>query len=82
MANASKEATSACAEGSPHVVHEVLLPVPGPKPEIPAQTGFLGFRALLLPFTSDLKVQASSQKYDNQESGDRMAECQGHRFMP
>lgn len=30
MANASKEATSACAEGSPHVVHEVLLPVPDP----------------------------------------------------
>lgn len=68
MANASKEATLACAGGSPHGVHEVLLPMPDPRPEIPARTGFLGFRALLLPFTSDLKVQVSGQKYDNQDA--------------
>ena len=43
MANASKEATLACAEASPHVV-QVLLSVSDPRPEIPARTGLLGFR--------------------------------------
>lgn len=64
MVNASKEAALTCAEAGLKWLR--LLCAPDPRPEISPLTWFFGFMTLLLPLSSDLKVQLFNWENDSQ----------------